>query len=142
VNKLVIDTDVIAAALLGEPGRARQAEQIVTGAYHLLAPSHWQAELANVIWKAVIWGALLEEHVEQVLTVASKLPIASVALSDLWNGAVGRAIATKHPVYDTLFVELAIREKAPLVSFDQKLRKRFSHVVIEPKALVTGAGVL
>jgi predicted nucleic acid-binding protein len=127
---------VIAAALLGEPERGRQAERVIIGGYQLIAPSHWQAELANVIWKAVIWGALPLENVEQVLSVASKLPIANVAISEIWNGAVGRAISTKHPAYDTLFVELAIREKAHLVSFDKKLKRHFSEVVVEPKALV------
>jgi predicted nucleic acid-binding protein len=52
---------------------------------------------------------------------------------------VGRAIASKNPVYDTLFVELAVREKAPLVSFDQKLRRRFPGIVVEPKTLVRRA---
>jgi predicted nucleic acid-binding protein len=126
---------VVAAALLGEPGRGDQAEQILVGSYQLLAPAHWQAKLANVVWKATIWGALSKEYVEQILVVASRLPIANVPVSDLWYGAVGRAIAAKHPVYDTLFVELAVREKAPLVSFDRKLKKRFSEVVIDPTAL-------
>jgi hypothetical protein len=38
----------------------------------------------------------------------------------LWHGALLRSVETGVAVYDTLFVELAEREGAPLVTFDQR----------------------
>jgi len=64
------------------------------------------------------------------------LPIESVAVTDLWRGAVARAIVADHPVYDTLFIELAERSKTRVASYDRALRKKFPELVVEPSALI------
>jgi predicted nucleic acid-binding protein len=133
---IVVDTDVIAAALLGEPRRGREAGRLLASGRGLLAPSHWQAELANVVWKATVLGRLPLERVDAVMAAASRLPVVSVAVSGLWRGAVARAIAVRHPVYDTLFVELAEREGTRVVSYDRAFREKFPGVVVEPVALI------
>jgi len=43
------------------------------------------------------------------------------------------------PVYDTLFVELAVRERVPMASYDQGLRKKFPDVVAAPASLIERA---
>ncbi len=131
--KLVVDTDVVAAALLGEEGRGVAATAILQR-NKLLAPDHWRAELANVIWKAVITERLDENGASMALTLASLLPITNVPVELLWRGALGRAITHRHPVYDTLFVELAEREGTQVVSFDQALRRKFPGLVRTPDA--------
>jgi predicted nucleic acid-binding protein len=40
-------------------------------------------------------------------------------------------------VYDTLFVELAARERLPLATFDAGLLKAFPNIAARPSALVT-----
>jgi predicted nucleic acid-binding protein len=133
---LVVDTDVIAAALLGEPGRGRQAGALLAFGERLLAPAHWQAELANVVWKATVMGLLPVEAVDELIATAARLSIESVAVTDLWRGAVARAIVADHPVYDTLFIELAERSKTRVASYDRALRKKFPELVVEPSALI------
>ncbi len=133
---LVVDTDVIAAALLGEPGRGRQAGKLLAFGERLLAPAHWQAELANVVWKATVMGLLPVEAVAELIATAARLPIESVAVTALWRGAVARAIVADHPVYDTLFIELAERSGTRVVSYDRALRKKFADLVVEPAAVI------
>jgi predicted nucleic acid-binding protein len=38
--------------------------------------------------------------------------------------------------YDTLFVELAVRERKPLVTFDAKLLATFPDVAVRPHILI------
>ena len=131
-----MDTDVIAAALLAETGRGEEAARLLAESRILLAPSHWKAELANVIWKATLLGRLSAEEVDSIISIADRLRITSVDVSDLWRGAVVRAVANSHPVYDTLFVELAVREKTRVASYDRGLQRRFPDLVFPPARIL------
>jgi predicted nucleic acid-binding protein len=131
----VVDTDVIAAALLGEPATGDAAGRLLAGRWQLVAPAHWKAEFSNVVWKAVRLGRLPVEKVEVVLSLAEALPIASVDVAELWRGALGRAIDADHPAYDALFVELAVRLETRVVSYDRQLRDRFPSHVCRPSEL-------
>ncbi|MCC6664529.1 MAG: type II toxin-antitoxin system VapC family toxin [Polyangiaceae bacterium] len=134
--RLVVDTDVIAAALLGEEARGSEAARLLASASELLSPAHWKAELANVIWKSVVFAGNPPERLNEIFRVAESLPITSVEVSELWRGAVARAITSRQSVYDTLFVELALREGLPLASYDAPLRRKFPRVVALPKSLL------
>jgi predicted nucleic acid-binding protein len=122
----------VAAALLGEPERGQEAERLLSRARELLAPSHWKAELANVLWKAVRLERLSIDMMDAVISTAGELPITSVDVSELWRGAIARGVAANHPVYDTLFVELAVRERTVVVSYDRLLQRRFPQTVRTP----------
>jgi predicted nucleic acid-binding protein len=54
----------------------------------------------------------------------------------LWHGALERAVQSGVAVYDTVFVELAIRENLPLVTFDAKVLAAFPDVAVRPRVLV------
>lgn len=50
-----------------------------------------------------------------------------------------RATAANHPAYDTVFVELAVRLRKPLVTFDQGLLRRFPDRAIRPRQFTRGS---
>ena len=122
----------MAAALLGEPERGQEAARLLSRTRELLAPSHWKAELANVLWKAVRLERLSIDMMDAVISTAGQLPITSVDVSELWRGAIARAVAANHPVYDTLFVELAVREGTVVASYDSGLQRHFPQMVRTP----------
>lgn len=126
----------MAAALLGEPTTGSEAARVLAGGWDLTAPAHWKAELANVVWKAVRLSRLAPERVDGVLSLAEALPITSVDVSELWRGAVARAIAAGHPAYDALFVELAVRLDTFVASYDGPLQRRFPVHVRRPGDLL------
>lgn len=133
-----MDTDVIAAALLGEPETGEEAAQLLAGRWELFAPAHWKAELCNVLWKAARAGRIPQENIEGILSLAEALPIVSVDVEELWRGAIGRALDTGHPAYDALFVELAARLGASVASYDRQFRDRFPPHVKRPGDLLAG----
>lgn len=135
----MIDTDVIAAALLGEPVTGAEAARVLAGPWRLAAPALWRAELANVVWKAARSGRIAPGMAGDVLDAAEALPIETVEIGTLWRGALGRALQAGHPAYDALFVELAARLGTRVVSYDSPLRKAFPALAIRPADALAAA---
>lgn len=133
--KAVVDTNVVAYLLLGTAAFVDEARACFERVVTPLAPSHWEVELANVIWMAVRAGVLTANDGPARLGLARRLGIESVATSALSQGALLRAIESGVSVYDTLFVELAARAACPLVTFDKALLKAFPDVACRPRDL-------
>lgn len=133
--KAVVDTNVVAYHLLGTPRFASEAGGFLAGATELLAPGLWEAEIANVIWMSARSGVIRRDDALAKLTLAMRLGVEPVPNHLLWHGALVRALASGVAVYDTLFVELAERERLPLVTFDQRLLAAFPRIARRPRAL-------
>jgi len=131
-----VDTNVVAYYLLGTQPFAREARRFWQAVDHSLAPALWEAELANVLWMAIRTGVLSAESGQKRLGLTARLGIRSVPSRRLWRGALARAVSSGVAVYDTLFVELAIRERLPLVTFDSKILGAFPEVAKRPEALL------
>jgi predicted nucleic acid-binding protein len=129
----VVDTNVVAYYLIGAGDFADESRALWRSTDELLAPSSWEAELANVIWMAVRTGLVAKAEGPFKLQLAARLGIDSIAVRALWQSALDRAVASDIPVYDTLFVELAEREDVPLVTFDRKLIAAYPAVAKRPK---------
>jgi len=87
------------------------------------------------LWKAVQLSRISPDDIDAILSRAASLPIESVDITELWRGAVIRAVSADHPVYDTLFVELAVRLKTNVAGYDRSLQRKFPSVVKSPTAL-------
>jgi predicted nucleic acid-binding protein len=111
--------------MLGEPGTGGQAARLLAADWEFTAPAHWKAEFCNVVWKAALLQRLAAEEAATILSRASYLPIESVDVAELWRGALMRAISGGHSAYETLFVELAIRLRTNVASFDTRLQRSF-----------------
>lgn len=133
--KAVVDTNVIAYLLLGTERFLDEAQSAMTAISLALAPAHWEAELANVLWMAVRTGVLPPEEGAVRFSLARRLGIESVATTTLCQGALLRSVASGVSVYDTLFVELAIRERCPLATFDKAVLNAFPEVAVRPGRL-------
>ncbi len=133
--KAVVHTNVLAYHLLGTPRFAAEAESFLGSAGEILAPAIWEAEIANVIWMAARTGALPVTEALARLAFATRLGVFSVSIRSLWQGALMRSLKSGVAVYDTLFVELADREQAPLVTFDRRLLRAFPGIARQPHQL-------
>lgn len=133
--KAVVDTNVLAYHLLGTPRFAAEAEALLGSADEILAPSLWEAELANVVWMAARARVISEEEAPARLALAARLGVRSVPVQNLWRGALLRSLQSNVAVYDTLFVELADREGVPLATFDRRLTQAFPKLARRPREL-------
>ena len=133
--KAVVDTNVVAYLLLGTERFVGEARNSMAAISTPMAPAHWEAELANVVWMAVKRGVLSPAEGPGRLTLARRLGIDSVATAALCQGALLRSVASGVSVYDTLFVELAVRERCPLATFDKAVLRAFPNVAVRPGRL-------
>jgi predicted nucleic acid-binding protein len=133
----VIDTNVVAYYLLGAQPFVGEVRRFMAAVGYSLAPVLWEAELANVVWMAIRFGVLSPEEGAARLKLAAQLGIESVPTRPLCQGALMRSLTSGVAVYDTLFVELAIREGCPLATFDKAVLKAFPNVAARPGALVS-----
>lgn len=134
----VADTNVIAYLLLGTQKYAEEASAFLATGKDLCAPAHWEAELGNVLGMATRHKVLTVEEATERLALADRLGVHSVPSRTLWQGALVRAGESGVAVNDTLFVELAMREKVPLVTFDAGLIRAFPKIAVRPGAVHTG----
>jgi predicted nucleic acid-binding protein len=134
--KAVVDTNVVAYLLLGMEAFIDEARLCFERVATPLAPAHWEAELANVVWMATRAGVLAPSDAPVRLGLARRLGIESVATATLCQGALLRSIDSGVAVSDTLFVELAARTACPLVTFDKALLKAFPELACRPRALL------
>jgi predicted nucleic acid-binding protein len=130
----VIDTNVVAYYLLGTEPFVDEVRQFWHAVGDILAPVHWEAELANTIWMAVRTGALPRDEGHQKLDMASRLGIQPVPIRPLWQPALARALDSGLAVYDTLFVELAAQRDVKLATFDTVLLKTFPAIAQRPRS--------
>jgi len=133
--RAVVDTNVVACYLLGTQEFADEAQQFWQNVSEPFAPALWEAEIANVIWMSVRAGVLPESEAPSKLTLAARLGVHSVPTRAVWRGALLRSVRTGIAVYDTLFVELAERERSPLVTFDRRLLAACPEIARRPGEL-------
>jgi predicted nucleic acid-binding protein len=123
----VVDANVAAKWLLPAAGEGLldQANHLV--ALHvkrdlqLLAPDLIQAEIGNVLWKAVRRGRISQAEAENSLQRFAALAIQVVPTSDLLGQALQIAMACDRSFYDSLYVALAVATKADLITADERL---------------------
>jgi len=133
--RAVVDTNVVAYFLLGTRPFLEEARQFWEAVGEVSAPAVWEAELANLVWMAIRNGILEAEDGAKRLDLAGRLGIRSVPSRTLWQGALSRAVESGLAVYDTLFVELARRQRLPLATFDSGILTSFPTIAKRPSLL-------
>jgi predicted nucleic acid-binding protein len=135
--KAVVDTNVIAYLILGTERFADEARAFMDRVTMPIAPAHWEAELANVIWMATRGGVLPAAEAPRRLAWVRQLGVETVPTAPLCQGALLRSLASDLAVYDTLFVELAVQAECRLATFDKAILKAFPDTAARPAFLLS-----
>ncbi len=123
----VVDTNVAAKWLLPAAG-----ELLLEQANHLLArhvgrdallvaPHLIEAEIGDVLWKAVRRNRISRSEAENSLRRFASLAIQILPTSDLLDKALQIAVAYDRSFYDSLYVALAVASNTELVTADERL---------------------
>jgi predicted nucleic acid-binding protein len=113
---VVIDASVLVDALLvAGPARERLAND------NLQAPELIDAELLSVLRRLVLADKLPEGHALQALATAQRLGLRRHPSRSLWPRAW--ELRTNLSAYDALYVALAERLDAPLLTADARLSR-------------------
>jgi predicted nucleic acid-binding protein len=120
VKSWVIDASVVAAAFFQEE-HAAAAQAVLASGADLQAPDLIVAEVMNVVWKRHARHEIDEDEAGQLLTDFRRLPIQTIPSIELIESALSLALRTRRTVYDCLYVALAVKAKATLLSADRRL---------------------
>lgn len=119
MKTVVLDASVV-VKLFFEEAHSKAAEQCVARADEPLAPDLVWAETANVIWKRQRRGDLAADAALDLMRQVLALPIVTHPSADLAPDALDLAVRLERSVYDCLYLALAVRTKAVLVSADRR----------------------
>jgi predicted nucleic acid-binding protein len=137
--RTVLDGSVAAKWYFAEPGH-HAADRIlaegIAGERELLAPDLIVPEFVNVLWKRVRWRECSREAAEEILALWAVDRPELVPSSVLSVRALELALALGHPVYDCLYLALAIEFEAALATADRRLA-RVARTVLEPVELIS-----
>lgn len=116
----VLDASAAVRLILADPDAADLAER-VGGAALVLAPELMLTELANTLWKLQRADRLNELDPQELLAEARELVDRLEPDRHLQAEALALACHLNHPAYDCLYLALARREAASLISSDRRL---------------------
>ena len=125
----VVDASALLRLMTAQP-EALELEEQLTAASLVIAPALLLTEVANVLWKLQRAKALPDGADPQgLLRTAAELVDHLEPDRSLQAEALALAIRLNHPVYDCLYLALARREAATLVSCDQRLLRLAEQVL-------------
>jgi len=130
----VVDTNVVAYYLLDTEPHVEECQGFWKRIAEVAAPASWQAEILSVLWMAVRTKVITSDESVSKLRAAARLGIRAVPVRQLWRGALTRSISSDISPYDILFVELAVRRKIKLATFDTQLLRAFPDIAKRPSA--------
>lgn len=121
MNEIVIDTSAFMKLLLDESGSNRAAD--VASHANLLAPDYLLTESANVLWKKVRWQGMPAAEALGILDSIERYPLGLAPTNDLLAEALAIACELPHPLYDTLYLLLALKGGRTLMTADSQMRE-------------------
>jgi len=114
---IVIDASVALKWVLPENG---SGEAIALRSQSLAAPSHWLIEAGNALWRYVQTNRLPAADAALSLRELAAAPVTSVAGEEILSQAFEIATRLQHPLYDCLYLALAVREDCYVVTADRR----------------------
>jgi predicted nucleic acid-binding protein len=136
--RTVVDASVTAKWYFPEPG-ADAADRVladhIAGERELLAPDLIVPEFTNVLWKRVRRRECSRAAATEILELWEVDRPSLVPSSELAARALELAIRLDQPVYDCVYLALALEIEAPLVTADRQLA-RAARSVAAPVELI------
>ncbi len=114
---LVVDASVAAKWLVAEED-SNAAHQVVVGGDDLYAPRLMASEIASALWRKVRLGEIERGRVGALMAAVLEMPVHWSTDEAVCVDAVRLALALDRPVYDCVYLALAHRTGARVVTAD------------------------
>jgi len=127
LTDLVLDASVAVKWCLpaNDEPFAEQAEILLErysrGEVRFLVPDLFWAEFGNTMWKAVRGARLAAEQASEALAAVVQLGIPTVSCAELAEKALAISLRHERSFYDSLYVALAVRSSAQMITADERL---------------------
>jgi predicted nucleic acid-binding protein len=119
----VVDASVAVKWLVTE-SYSDQAVRLLGDGVTRIAPELLFSEAANALWAMCRRGDLGKDDYSEAMDVLRVAPVAVPAPTRSLIGAAGRlALDLDHPVYDCIYLALALQEGYPVVTADRRFHE-------------------
>ena len=115
---VIIDTSALIAVIVGEPERNRIVE--ITTGNTLIGPGSIPWEIGNAFSAMFKQNRLTLEEARKGLAIFEEIPLRYIRVD--FENALKISKQDKLYAYDAYFIECAIRNKAPFLTLDRKLK--------------------
>jgi predicted nucleic acid-binding protein len=115
--KIVIDASVALKWVIPEVG---SDAAVNLRSSELIAPALWLAEVANALWRHVVRGELDRDEAQVLLALLQTAPITNSDIEADMQSALALANELAHPIYDCIYLALALRENTHVVTADRR----------------------
>jgi len=112
---IVVDASVALKWVLSETG-SEAADALLD--QDLMAPVLWLAEAANVLWRKARIGEITAGQASARLYELLKAPVASLPIEPHLDPALKLALEIGHPIYDCIYLALALHHRTHVVTAD------------------------
>ena len=134
MSRYVVDASVAVKWYLPEIHDAA-AQRLLTGKEELLVPDLIFPAVGSILWKRVRFGQILETEAEAVLQSLGALPLTVSPSWPLVVPALTIACQAQRTVYESLYLALAVRERAVMVTADEKFANALKGTPLAPYVL-------
>ncbi len=117
--RFVVDASVAVKWLVAEED-ADLADRLAAGGEELHAPRLMASEAANVLWRKARVGEIGRAQAGAAMALLTDMPVRWSDDETLGADAVRLALALGHPVYDCVYLALAHRIGATVVTADRR----------------------
>ena len=117
--RFVVDASVTVKLLVDEPG-SDTARELAASGHELHAPRLMASEAANALWLKARRGQIERPDAGAALAWLSDMPLRWHDDETVSAGAVRLALDLDHPVYDCMYLALAHRIGATVVTADRR----------------------
>jgi len=117
---VVLDTSAAIEFILHR-AHQKSVQSALMKADSVIAPDMYIPEITNVLWKYNQFESLKETICEELIEKSIQLIDHFESSLELYREAFQMACKTRHAVYDALYIVLARRNNALLLSVDKKL---------------------
>ncbi len=117
--RFVVDASVAVKWLVAEED-ADVAQELATSGHDLHAPRLMASEVANALWRKARVGEIERRAAGILLANVPDMPVRWGADETVSADAVRLALALDHPVYDCVYLALAHRIGAVLLTADRR----------------------
>ena len=115
---IVVDASVAVKWVLRESDS--DAADALLDHHDLMAPVLWLAEAANALWCRARIGEITADEADQRISELLNAPVASPAIERHLGPALRLATEIGHPVYDCLYLALALHHDTHVVTADRR----------------------
>ncbi|TNE50947.1 MAG: PIN domain-containing protein [Deltaproteobacteria bacterium] len=134
---MVVDANVFVFALLGVTEYRDEALSVLQTLEDIVVPDLVRAEILNACSKWVRVKGVPEQSALDTLVYTESLVTQVVPTDYLWEQALMLSFQANHGAMDCLYIALAQNKGMKLITYDDKLRKKFPAETLHPTEFLT-----